>query len=177
VLEWAKMTEADGAPCPSADRCSLLARPLPQAIAVEATKPVSERLAAEVDGMSVDPSYAGPHLPPLPPPGAPVPTAAELAADPALVGAHGVSLGFVRALMAEYKAQRGLPKKYSLQLLLRLNTLLRSLPSLVRVPFPSGADRFNVCGDTHGQYYDTLNVFGGSPSGRVVVFQSVACSL
>ena len=60
---------------------------------------------------------------------------------------------------AEYKAQRGLARKYSLQLLLRVLKLLRALPSLVRVPFPPSAPTFNVCGDTHGQYYDTLHIF------------------
>ena len=131
------------------------------AIALEATKPLWDRLAGEVAAMTVDVKYAGPHLPSVRPPGAvgPLPTPAELAADETLVNAHGISLGFVKALMAEYKAQRGLPRKYSLELLLRLNGVLRALPSLVSVPFPPGAAQFNVCGDTHGQYYDTLNIF------------------
>ena len=86
------------------------------------------------------------------------PSPAELVADEQLVNAHGISLAFVKGLMAEYKAQRGLPRKYSLEILLRLNGLLRTLPSLVAVPFPPGATAFNVCGDTHGQFYDTLRV-------------------
>ena len=39
------------------------------------------------------------------------------------------------------------------------------LPTLVDVPFPKDS-KLTVCGDTHGQYYDLLNIFelNGFPS-------------
>lgn len=152
--------------CP-APHLAAASRPVAtQAIAVEEPIPISVRLATETELMSVDASYSGPHLPPMPPPDTPAPTAAELVEDPARVNANGISLSFVRTLMAEYKAQRGLARKYSLQLLLRANSMLRALPSLVHVPFPVGAPYFNVCGDTHGQYYDTLHIFGEASRSR-----------
>lgn len=134
-----------------------------EAIVVEARRPASERLA--VDSLVVDPAYGGPHLPAVPAPGAGASSAA-CAADVDAVSEHGVSLGFVRAMMAEFKAQKMIARKYALQLLVRMLKLLRPLPSLVHTPFPAGAARFNVCGDTHGQFYDTLNIFelNGEPS-------------
>ena len=54
--------------------------------------------------------------------------------------------------------------------------MFKALPSLLRLSLPvinsSGSDttptvgHFTVCGDTHGQYYDVLNIFelGGLPS-------------
>ena len=36
--------------------------------------------------------------------------------------------------------------------------VLEELPSLVDVPIPEGS-HINVCGDTHGQFYDLLNIF------------------
>ena len=43
--------------------------------------------------------------------------------------------------------------------------ILNDLPTLVDVPVPEGS-HINVCGDTHGQYYDLLNIFDsfGYPS-------------
>jgi len=56
------------------------------------------------------------------------------------------------------KAQRQLHKKFVFQILLELKSKLAALPSLVDVPIPDGT-HINVCGDTHGQYYDLLNIF------------------
>lgn len=158
-----------------------------EAIALEHTRPLYETI--NVATLSVPADYKGPVLPRVPgqnpdsnaaqvprfgaggaqleqqqPPGAA--SAQQCAQDERAVNQYGISLGFVKQLMAEFKAQRGLHKKYCWELLLRLRSLLASYPSLVHVPYPTGAQYFNVCGDTHGQYYDTCNLFdlAGLPS-------------
>jgi len=133
------------------------------AIATDATRPPS--LTLDPAALPVPAGYAGPVLPRVPAAGAGA-GADACAADAAAVSALGVSLGFVRALRDEFRAQRLLHKRYAWELLLRLNGVLRGYKSLVRAAFPAGARVFNVCGDTHGQYYDTCNIFelAGEPS-------------
>ena len=65
----------------------------------------------------------------------------------------------MRALRAEFISQRGLHKRFAWELLARINRLLRASSSLVRAAFPADAAFFNVCGDTHGQFYDLCNIF------------------
>ena len=140
------------------------------AISSASTQTAVERFAAaEVEAAGrVDATYRGPILPALPPADAPSPPprAEALAADADAVSAHGMSLGFVRAMLAEFKAQRMISKSAAASILLRTHAALRKLPSLVRTTVPDGAAHVNVCGDTHGQFYDTLNIWEmyGEPS-------------
>lgn len=151
------------------------------AIATEHGKPLSETL--DFNSITVDSSYKGPRLPAVPAAaqgvsgaaasasssgasGGAGATAEECARDPEAINCHGISHAFVMALMAEFKSQGSLHKRYAVELLLRLKPVLQSLPSVVQVPWPEGAPYFNVCGDTHGQYYDLCNIFAinGVPS-------------
>lgn len=133
------------------------------AIATDATKPLLERL--NIDSLVVDSSYTGPNLPEIPAPGAAA-SSITCAEDENAINCHGISFAFVKQMLAEFRAQRMIHRKYVLQILLRLKKILDTLPSLVHVPFPPNAEYFNVCGDTHGQYYDTLNIWdkAGLPS-------------
>lgn len=87
-----------------------------------------------------------------------------------------MTLEFVHTMMEDFRLQKKTPKRYVMQILRRTLLLLRSLPTLVRADIPAESAEeadskahkgtFTVCGDTHGQYYDVLNIFklNGEPS-------------
>jgi serine/threonine-protein phosphatase 5 len=133
-----------------------------EAIAIEATKPVSEKVRLEVDNYIVEPSYNGPVLDIVQDVSI---TPMELSEDDTKVNSYGISLSFVKSLMSHFHSQRLLHKKYAYEILLRSIKHLKSLPPLLQIDIPHTANHFNICGDTHGQYYDTLNIFDEKVAG------------
>lgn len=74
-------------------------------------------------------------------------------------------LAFVEAMVETLRQKQKVHAKYVYKLLLASKKQLEQLPSLVDVTVPAGG-KLNVCGDTHGQFFDVLELFrlAGKPS-------------
>ncbi|KAG9468391.1 hypothetical protein GDO78_022844 [Eleutherodactylus coqui] len=68
-------------------------------------------------------------------------------------------------LMKFYKDQKKLHRKCVYQILVQVKEILSQLPSLVEISLDK-SQQVTVCGDTHGQFYDLMNIFhlNGLPS-------------
>ncbi|CAH0728578.1 unnamed protein product, partial [Brenthis ino] len=76
-----------------------------------------------------------------------------------------VTLKFVTDLMEYYKEQKKLHKKYAYKILIDVKAYFQKQPSLIDIKVPDN-QKFTVCGDIHGQFYDLMNIFklNGLPS-------------
>ncbi|KAH0568823.1 serine/threonine-protein phosphatase 5 [Cotesia glomerata] len=76
-----------------------------------------------------------------------------------------VTLDFMKDLLKWYKEECKLHRKYAYQILLDVKNWFMAQPSLIDVTIPD-ENKFTICGDIHGQFYDLLNIFelNGLPS-------------
>lgn len=85
----------------------------------------------------------------------------------------GVKLGnemtqeFIDDMTERFKNGKNLPKKYVYQIILAVKKLVYDEPTMVEVEIPEDV-KLTVCGDTHGQYFDLMELFrlNGTPGDK-----------
>lgn len=76
-----------------------------------------------------------------------------------------ISKEFVEAMIAHFKEEKLLHRRYAYKILLDVREYFAKTPTLVDISIGKG-NKFTVCGDIHGQFYDLVNIFemNGLPS-------------
>ncbi|RKP24447.1 Metallo-dependent phosphatase-like protein [Syncephalis pseudoplumigaleata] len=78
---------------------------------------------------------------------------------------EGIDSEFVDGMIARFREEKKIHKKYAYQIVLAVRQYFLEQPSLVDVDIPAN-HTLTICGDVHGQFYDLLNIFelAGKPS-------------
>jgi serine/threonine-protein phosphatase 5 len=77
----------------------------------------------------------------------------------------GMTGDFIKDMIQRFKEGKKIHKKYVFQIIIAVKALVHAEPTMVETTIPEG-HRLTVCGDTHGQFFDLLNIFeiNGSPT-------------
>uniref|UniRef100_A0A0K2T5Q1 protein-serine/threonine phosphatase n=1 Tax=Lepeophtheirus salmonis TaxID=72036 RepID=A0A0K2T5Q1_LEPSM len=125
-------------------------RKMVQQIAFNKAIAVEEKVVSIVDSLNlasmvVDDTYTGPRLNPD--------------------DNFAITRDFMTELLQYYKDLKVLHRRFAFQMLIDVKNLFMTQPSLVDINVPP-SNKFTICGDIHGQYFDLLNIFelNGLPS-------------
>lgn len=137
------------------DECKKIirAKAFAKAIEVEGVPKLSESL--DVKAMTVDRDYDGAEL--------------DISFDATSKSKNSVRVNvteeFIADMILRFKAGKLIDRKYLYALVLQALQLFEAEPTMVEVNVPEGSV-ITVCGDTHGQFFDLLNIFetNGYPS-------------
>ena len=72
---------------------------------------------------------------------------------------------FMKDLIEHFKAEKKLPIKYAYKMISAAYKFFKEQDTLVHISVPD-KQKFTICGDVHGQFYDLANIFkiNGLPS-------------
>ncbi|KAK0727987.1 serine/threonine-protein phosphatase 5 [Lasiosphaeria miniovina] len=72
---------------------------------------------------------------------------------------------FIDDMMERFKTSKLIHKKYVYQIIMAVTKIVYNEPTMVEMEIPEGV-QLTVCGDTHGQYYDLMELFrlNGAPN-------------
>ncbi|EDX13572.1 serine/threonine-protein phosphatase 5 [Drosophila simulans] len=117
-------------------------RAFERAIAVDKPEKTLSEMYSDMENITIEDDYKGPQL-----------------------EDGKVTLKFMMELMEHYKAQKRLHRKFAYKILCEIDTYMRAQPSLVDITVQD-EEKFTICGDIHGQFYDLMNIFeiNGLPS-------------